>query len=86
MPNIGVSRCGKQIDMRLVIDGPGVPRRAGARGHAGNDGVEPLAPKSVTGKSRGIVHVDDADLGSIDTRRGRGPRADEANHVVPVPN
>jgi hypothetical protein len=33
--------------MRSVVDGPGVARRAGARGQAGHQGIEALAPKTI---------------------------------------
>jgi hypothetical protein len=71
--------------MHPVVDGPGVPGRAGARGHAGHDGVERFAAEPVAGDGGGIAHLDDADLGALDGPRAGRTGADEAHHVMPAP-
>jgi hypothetical protein len=82
----GVPRRRERVDVHPVVDGPGVPGGAGARGHAGHDGVERFAAEPVAGDGGGIAHLDDADPGALQGPRAGRPGADEAHHVMPAPH
>ncbi|GLI92764.1 hypothetical protein LMG27198_17560 [Methylocystis echinoides] len=88
-------RRNKQVQMRLMVDRPGVLRRPGSGGHTGYDGVEPLAPKSVFHERCGLRNIDKPHGGAIEQRfiafRQGGSatvraRANEANHAMSAPH
>ena len=76
------------IELRLIIDRPGVLRSAGARGHAGDERIEAFAAKAVAGKRERIAGVDLAYrcasqlLNDICRRGTAGLPPDETDDVV----
>ncbi len=70
-------RCNEQIQMRLMIDRPGVLGRPRSGDHAGYDGVEPFAPKSVFHERCEFRNIDESHGGAIEQRlialRQEGP-------------
>lgn len=59
MGDAGLLRGREDIEVGLVVDGPGVGGGAGARGHAGDDGVEAFALKPVARWGCGVGEIDE---------------------------
>ena len=57
MRNTGFARSAQRIDMRLMVDCPGVTRRPGARGKAGHDRIESLTGEAVTAQGLRVAGV-----------------------------
>ena len=80
---------GEQIHMRLMVDGPGVLRRARPRGHAGDDGVESLSRETVPLQRQSVSHVHMTHAGAGEEGWGRFHRLralkpHEAGDIVPA--
>ena len=82
------------LQVGAMVDRPGVPGRAGARGHAGHHGVEPLIRKPVAGQRVRIGGIHDLDRRADEqpgtVRRaertanaGAGPH--ETDHLMSTP-
>ena len=68
--------------MRIVIDGPGVLRRAASRGEAGHENVERLASEAVLAKRVLVGHLPHPRHDPLRKCRRAGP--DDADHVMAV--
>ncbi len=83
--------CRQRAAVRPVVDGPGVGRRAGARGQAGHQGVDAagktLAPQPVTvgrvAKAQRRAGQQALHVGLLQPTAHAGARAHQARHVVP---
>jgi hypothetical protein len=80
--------------MRLMIDGPGVLGRAGARGQARHQGVEGFPLEAVARQRRPVLDVAESERGArqqlravfaVECPADAGARPHEAHHRMPSP-
>ena len=57
LPHTGLDASFQDGQMGLMIDSPGIARRTGARGHAGDDRVKWVAAKAIPRKRNRIVEL-----------------------------
>ena len=72
LPHARLLRGRQRERVGAVIDRPGIRRHAGARGEAGEQRVEALAPKAVPAQRDGIGDVDEPELDPV-RQPGRAP-------------
>ena len=85
LADAGILRRRQHVEMRPMIDRPRVIGHSGARGHAGQHGVEALAAEPVARDGAAIAQIDDAKRRiAVILARGR-MAAHQAHHVVPAP-